>query len=650
MPDDWETEHGLNPGDPADAAGDLDKDGLTNLQEYLAGSDPRNPDTDGDGIPDGWEVAHGLRVYEPADANADADQDGLTNLEEYRAGTNPQNPDTDGDGLPDGMEVRETGTNPLVSEIKGIANVAEVPGAQTVATLGRWTKSGSTIYAEDRRGYVEYVIAAPAADVYRIEIEGRERYFKTPVVPMPLLVSVDGEYLDRLNLTYGNKTNGLVHCFTPWLLAGDHRVRIYWDNVSSGCSLLIQTVRLQSLLSADANGNGIKDWVEHRLKSQNGVEMPGQASSSVPAVIRSAISPFCLEGRGGFLSMMNLASGLVHLPGSGNRWYADMPATWVTNAVSFTNTLEPPQHGAGDRWYANIPLSPDNATAVEVSYQNGGLKETNRIVWEPTNLLEANNLTIRQGDALLLVVAPPGETLGSISAGRMSIEVLGVTNYTGKAKDAIAHRFDQTGTFTLTGTYTTSQGTPLTRRITVKVVSAAFNGQPACWVGKPHLWDCPDLPTEAVVENDPHLQLEQVRLLPSGGRQFRITIDAAEPRYVVARLGTNGPAMANARIEGFNFFSSSEVDVRVIERLPDGSQLIEMATVLSSVPSHILVRFEIFVGGITFDDGTIVKELTAADFNQLGEARVRFIRPASAQTSVCHRTKIYQGGVMIGEY
>jgi hypothetical protein len=38
MPDDWETEHGLNPGDPADAAGDLDKDGLTNLQEYLAGS------------------------------------------------------------------------------------------------------------------------------------------------------------------------------------------------------------------------------------------------------------------------------------------------------------------------------------------------------------------------------------------------------------------------------------------------------------------------------------------------------------------------------------------------------------------------------------------------------------------------------------
>jgi hypothetical protein len=108
--------------------------------------------------------------------------------------------------------------------------------------------------------------------------------------------------------------------------------------------------------------------------------------------------------------------------------------------------------------------------------------------------------------------------------------------------------------------------------------------------------------------------------------------------------------MANARIEGFNFFSSSEVDVRVIERLPDGSQLIEMATVLSSVPSHILVRFEIFVGGITFDDGTIVKELTAADFNQLGEARVRFIRPASAQTSVCHRTKIYQGGVMIGEY
>jgi pectate lyase len=35
MPDSWERQHGLNPHDPADGATDKDKDGYTNLEEYL---------------------------------------------------------------------------------------------------------------------------------------------------------------------------------------------------------------------------------------------------------------------------------------------------------------------------------------------------------------------------------------------------------------------------------------------------------------------------------------------------------------------------------------------------------------------------------------------------------------------------------------
>jgi pectate lyase len=40
MPDDWETKHGLNPKDPADAAVARDKLGYTNLEHYLNGTDP----------------------------------------------------------------------------------------------------------------------------------------------------------------------------------------------------------------------------------------------------------------------------------------------------------------------------------------------------------------------------------------------------------------------------------------------------------------------------------------------------------------------------------------------------------------------------------------------------------------------------------
>jgi hypothetical protein len=37
MPDDWETERGLDPSDPADAASDRDGDGYTNVEEYVNG-------------------------------------------------------------------------------------------------------------------------------------------------------------------------------------------------------------------------------------------------------------------------------------------------------------------------------------------------------------------------------------------------------------------------------------------------------------------------------------------------------------------------------------------------------------------------------------------------------------------------------------
>ena len=83
---------------------DPDGDGLVNLDEQTAGTDPNNPDTDGDGLPDGWEVAHGLDPLDPSDAARDPDGDGLTNLREYQHGSNPGSADSDGDGMPDGWE------------------------------------------------------------------------------------------------------------------------------------------------------------------------------------------------------------------------------------------------------------------------------------------------------------------------------------------------------------------------------------------------------------------------------------------------------------------------------------------------------------------------------------------------------------------
>ncbi|MHA2249330.1 MAG: hypothetical protein ACXAD7_03160 [Candidatus Kariarchaeaceae archaeon] len=83
--------NGLNASNALDGNFDPDEDDAVNTIEYLAGTDPFDWDTDGDGLPDGYEIANNLDAT-TSNVGKDSDGDFIPDSVEYkyrRFGLNP---------------------------------------------------------------------------------------------------------------------------------------------------------------------------------------------------------------------------------------------------------------------------------------------------------------------------------------------------------------------------------------------------------------------------------------------------------------------------------------------------------------------------------------------------------------------------------
>ena len=73
---------------------DSDGDNLNDSDEiYIYGTSPVQADTDSDEMRDDFEIQYGLDPFDPLDATLDLDGDGSSNLEEFLVGTDPTDPE-----------------------------------------------------------------------------------------------------------------------------------------------------------------------------------------------------------------------------------------------------------------------------------------------------------------------------------------------------------------------------------------------------------------------------------------------------------------------------------------------------------------------------------------------------------------------------
>ncbi len=122
--DDGDSVFDVNDAFPLDASEsvDTDNDGIGNNVDT---------DDDGDGIPDEWELANNLNPLEANDALSDLDGDGLSNLEEYLGGSNVAIDDVPPVlSAPSDLIVSSTG--PLTPVDLGVANAHDVKDGSIV--------------------------------------------------------------------------------------------------------------------------------------------------------------------------------------------------------------------------------------------------------------------------------------------------------------------------------------------------------------------------------------------------------------------------------------------------------------------------------------------------------------------------------------
>ena len=91
------------PNDPTESA-DTDSDGVGDNSDAFPNNALYKADSDSDGMPDAWETRYGLNPNDASDAPSDQDNDGVSALDEFLAGTIPAGSlDLDGNGQYDAL-------------------------------------------------------------------------------------------------------------------------------------------------------------------------------------------------------------------------------------------------------------------------------------------------------------------------------------------------------------------------------------------------------------------------------------------------------------------------------------------------------------------------------------------------------------------
>ena len=590
MPDWWESAHGLDASDPSDAALDPDGDGLANLAEFGAGTDPRSADTDRDGLPDAWEAAHGTRPF-VADALDDPDGDGLLNVEELQLGANPGAVDSDGDGVADGDEWHVYSSNPTEVDFDGTVLTNAVIVADAVdAAWGELCVEDDELVLLGRAGTVFYT-----NDLFMAESGVRQ--LRLPVAfsgpcDAELVCRIDGVFAGAVRLAASGEPSVFDAVFlSHWLGTGLHVFTFEFQNFMNGARLAIGSTSVCIPNGPDSDGNGRMDWLDARMH---------RASAERSGMVLSKVSPYCMRG-----------------------WRVSpiMPMVSVSSGSIAARPL--PYHG----WWANVPLVVGSGVAVTICHENGMNTEEVVVRWSEFDVMREGNVVIRKGDSLLLSLG--GET-GSISVDGAVVSTDG---------SATPFHFDQSGPHVVEGICG-----GVSSSLTVKVVECSVPDDVPVWRGKTNSVELDGNGlTDMSISCDRDSSVAGV-MQTAGGLSLSLAVTGfGRPEALAMELpNVDASVVASASLSSFAVHYTLDGVYWVSRRLDSGTVEVENRISAFDLPHSVELRMT-GNSGICFEDGAGVMSVRQEDFDEIGDCLYRFLVPDGV-SNPCQFLHAYFGG------
>lgn len=616
---------------------DFDNDGLSNYDEYAAGTDIRNPDTDGDGLldsedpeplsnpdadNDGMDDAWEMSWFGRMDQNrlTDYDGDGLRDVYEFIIGTLPTQIDTDADGISDYEEYIGAGSDPLTPDFNyALTVIDEVPAYEYTNAVGEWFEQGYNLVAESPNGSLDYLIQIPTSGYYVVEVLGTQFHPEPANQSFYLEARLNGISLGSALLNTTFRTNSTARFFMPYLYAGQSMFQLEWKHPDIDDQRIeLANIRILAVSGPDANTNGVQDWLEHRAEKYAAITVAPESSY---------VSPACIEGE-------------TH------------NIEWMSASVALDGTNEPAavvdiKQALVGKWYGNVTLEPEQDTMFTLSCDSNLLTWSHTVTWEPLNIYTHNDETIRirKDDALLLTMDPGTET-----NGEQQISISGITNYSLNLDQSVAHTFTEPGWYLLNATFTGTQSHDASMVVCVR--EGEFTNNPAVWIKQHRDLICPVLSKGTHVDTDPILSAEMRYDESLSAIVFNMFTEAdpLSKMNMVVRTERNGAILDSCRVDGFTMYSAADLEIWMLEDYGDGSKLLEMKVVEWPVREQIDVQLYLSAASLSFEDGTSIKWYNADDFAPYGSMPVRFIFNTNETESTCHHLMGYQDSTYIGEH